>query len=285
MNVEQAVALLARTTGDDYRLIGRLTGGETGAHEVAGPAGERLVMKWDTVPSSQAARREAVVLSERLRTDAEWPVPRQRTVVGHDCLFVLQDFMPGAPVATIGHGMVDRLLELHRNRLGLARPGDRSRWPGVLITTLTVGGNGYCLHQSLRDHDERTARLLARIEDVGHRIDPRDLPGHDIVHWDLHPGNLLQDHGALSAVVDTDHAAIGDAAFDLVLLALGSLSGQCEKGVRSRLFAAAFDDLGEFQRRAYLSHFFLRLLDWSIRRGREDEIEFWLDQSQQMLGG
>jgi hypothetical protein len=285
MNVEQAVALLARTTGDDYRLIGRLTGGETGAHEVAGPAGERLVMKWDTVPSSQAARREAVVLSERLRTDAEWPVPRQRTVVGPDCLFVLQDFMPGAPVAMIGHDMVDRLLELHRNRLGLARPGDRSRWPGILITTLTVGGNGYCLHQSLRDHDERTARLLARIEDVGHRIDPRDLPGHDIVHWDLHPGNLLQDHGSLSAVVDTDHAAIGDAAFDLVLLALGSLSGQCEKGVRSRLFAAAFDGLGELRRRAYLSHFFLRLLDWSIRRGREDEIEFWLDQSQHMLGG
>jgi hypothetical protein len=28
-----------------------------------------------------------------------------------------------------------------------------------------------------------------------------------------------------------------------------------------------------------------RLLDWSIRRDREDEIEFWLGQAHQMLGG
>jgi hypothetical protein len=285
MNAEQAVALLAQTTGDRYRLIGRLTGGETGAHEVAGPAGERLVVKWDTDPSLQRARGDAVVLSERLRLDARWPVPGQRTVVGDGCLFVLQDFMPGVPVEVIGHAIVDRLLELHRHRLGLSRPGDRSRWPEVLITTLTVGGNGYCLHQSLRDHDERTARLLARIEDVGHGIGPHDLVGRDVVHWDLHPGNLLQEHGALSAVVDTDHAAVGDAAFDLVLLALGSLTVRCEKGVRSRLFAAAFDDIGELQRRAYLSHYFLRLLDWSIRRCREDEIEFWLGQAHQMLEG
>ena len=285
MNPEQAVALLTRTTGDAYRLIGRLTGGETGAHEVAGPAGERLVVKWDTDPSSKRARRGGVVLSERLRLEARWPVPRQRTVVGDDCLFVLQDLMPGAPVEVIGHGIVDRILELHGNRLQLARPGDRSGWPGILITTLTVGGQGYCLHESLRGHDERTARLVARIEDVGHALGPDDLVGHDVVHWDLHPGNLLQEHGALSAVVDTDYATIGDAAFDLVLLALGSLTVRCERGVRGRLFAAAFDDLGELQRRAYLSHYFLRLLDWSIRRGGEDEIEFWLGQADHMLEG
>jgi aminoglycoside phosphotransferase (APT) family kinase protein len=169
--------------------------------------------------------------------------------------------------------------------MGLARPGDPSVWPGVLITTLTVGGHDYCRHRSLRHHDERTARLLSRIEDVGRGIVPHDLVGHDIVHWDLHPGNLLQQDGALSAVVDTDFAAVGDAAFDLVLLALASLTVPCEKGVRSRLFAAAFDDLGALQRRAYLSHYFLRLLDWSIRRGRQDEIEFWLARADQMLEG
>ena len=40
--------------------------------------------------------------------------------------------------------------------------------------------------------DARTARLLDRIVEIGHGIDPRKLPGGDIVHWDLHSGNLLQ---------------------------------------------------------------------------------------------
>lgn len=43
----EAIARLARVTGADYRLVGRLAGGETGAHEVRGPDGARLVVKWD----------------------------------------------------------------------------------------------------------------------------------------------------------------------------------------------------------------------------------------------
>jgi len=82
-------------------------------------------VKWDPAPSSDA-RREAVVLAERLRVDVGWPVPRQRTVVAQDCLFVLQDFMPGTPIEILGHGVVDRLLELHVGRLGLARSSDPS---------------------------------------------------------------------------------------------------------------------------------------------------------------
>jgi hypothetical protein len=36
---EEAVAELARTTAQPYELVGRLAGGETGAHEVTGRRG------------------------------------------------------------------------------------------------------------------------------------------------------------------------------------------------------------------------------------------------------
>ena len=57
---------------------------------------------------------------------------------------------------------------------------------------------------------------------------------------------------------------------------------RCEQAVHSLLFAAAFDSLDEVRTQAYLGHLFIRLLDWPIRRGRTDEIEFWLAQADQM---
>jgi aminoglycoside phosphotransferase (APT) family kinase protein len=146
-----------------------------------------------------------------------------------------------------------------------------------------VGGEGYCRHESLRDYDERTAALVAGIESFGRAVHPDDLDAGDVVHFDLHPGNILHQRGRLSAVVDTDFAQVGDAAFDLVTLALASLALSCDRGVRSRLFAAAFDGLSDVRRRAYLGHLFIRFLDWPIRRGRHDEVGFWLGHAESML--
>ncbi|MGH9292730.1 MAG: phosphotransferase [Acidimicrobiales bacterium] len=62
--------------------------------------------------------------------------------------------------------------------------------------------------------------LIEPIEAFGRSLDLNDFVSHDMVHWDLHPGNLLVDGANLSAVVDTDFAQIGDAFFDLVMLTL-----------------------------------------------------------------
>ncbi|MHB1447150.1 MAG: hypothetical protein ACYCZV_16065 [Acidimicrobiales bacterium] len=124
---------------------------------------------------------------------------------------------------------------------------------------------------------------MARIEEFGRNIYPGDLVGHDIVHWDLHPGNILADDGKHAANSDTDFAVVGDARFDLVALALGSLTMPCEDGVQSRLFEAAFDGLSNLERMAYLGHLFVRVIDWPIRRGSPEEVEFWLAHSDRML--
>jgi aminoglycoside phosphotransferase (APT) family kinase protein len=146
----------------------------------------------------------------------------------------------------------------------LARPNDPVHWPTALIETLTVGGEGYCLHSSLRDFDGRTRSLVERVEAFGSTIDESALIGRDIVHWDLHGGNLLVADGSLTAVVDTDFSVVGDASFDLVTLALSSLTFPCEA-------------------QSYLAHLFIRILDWPIRRGQFDEVEFWLARADELL--
>ena len=278
-SVEQAIALLRETTGDAYELVGRLSGGETGAHEVRrGPDSERMVLKWETDPDSQRLRREGVELAERLRTEAGWPVPQQHTVDAPGCLFVLQSFVDGRPIRILTSGLADELLRLHGRRLELGEDGAGCAWAQRLVRTLVEGGRTYCLHESLRGYDARTAALVEEIEAFGARVDPDDLRAHDIVHWDWHLGNLLARGDRLSAVVDTDFCAIGDAAFDLVALALSSSTVTCASGMRRNLFHLALDPLSPARRTAYLGHLFIRVLDWPIRRGSDDEVDHWLAQ-------
>jgi len=278
-DVERAVALLQEATGESYELVGLLSGGETGAHEVRrGPDGERIVLKWETDPDWQTLRREGVELAERLRIEAGWPVPVQRTIEAPGCLLVLQSFMAGHPVRILTPVLADELLRMHSRRLALGEDGAGARWAQRLIRTLVEGGRTYCLHESLRGYDARTAALVEEIEAFGSRVDPDDFRARDILRWDFHLGNLLAQHGRLSAVVDTDFCAIGDAAFDLVALALSSTTVTCGTRLRRDLFRLALDPLPPVRRTAYLGHLFIRVLDWPIRRGSDDEVQHWLAQ-------
>jgi hypothetical protein len=283
LNASDAVLLLSATAGERYELVGRLAGGETGAHECIDPDGRRVVVKWEPRESSQVLRRRAVGLTDRLREQAGWPVPRQRTVECDGCLFVIQDFLAGGPVEVLTHSIVDRLLELHGACIGLERPEDVSRWPEELLATLTVGGVGYCLHEPLRNHDARTARFIERVEAIGYALDPSAFTGGDIVFWDLHVGNLLGTDGHLLAVIDTDFVTTGDAAFDLTSLAVSSLAVACEPGVRRRLLDVGVETLDNARRRAYVAHLLLRNLDWAVRKERAEGIEFWLDSADRLL--
>ena len=280
----EAIHRYSTATSSSYRLLGSLVGGETGATLIEGGDGERRVLKWELDPADQALRSEAIPLADRLRTEAEWPIPRQEAVLADGCLFVTQELMTGEPIARLSHRLVDELLSLHHRRLGLSVPDGPDSWGEDMIEILVEGGNGYCLHEPLRNHDERTRRVLERIEEIGRALTPPDLPGGSIVHGDLHPGNLLQVGSDLSAVVDLDYARLGDAAFDLACLAVASLGQAVEAGVRRRLVAAGLGALGSKQRAAYVGNLLLRLLDWPIRKQRVDEIELWLGKADRLLG-
>ena len=277
-----AVSMLSEALGTVFVVVGPLAGGETGATEVRG-GGHRHVLKWELDPENQARRREGVVLAERLRTGAGWPCPVQQVIEAGDCLLVLQELMDGQTVAHLSRGLVGSLLELHDRRLQLTVDDVPNRWAADMIEVLVEGGNGYCLHQPLREFDARTRRVVERIEEIGRSLSLGDLSGSHVVHGDLHPGNVLQAEGRLTAVVDMDYARLGDADFDLTMLALSSLGVGVDRGVRGLLFDRGVDALPDPKRRAYVGSLLLRFLDWPIRRGRTAEVEFWLAEADRLL--
>lgn len=278
-----AVVALSRKSRREFELVGPMDGGETGATEVVRSDGVRFVLKWELDPGIQQSRREGAVLAERLRTEAHWPSPRQELIERDGCLLVLQEFMPGEIVENLSHTLVDDVLELHEARLGLQVPIRSSTWAQDMIALLIEGGNGYCLHEPLRRFDRRSRAVIERIEEIGRRTDPADLHAVDIVHNDLHPGNLLQINGNLTAVVDMDFTRIGDAVFDLTALAVASLEVSADSGVRDRLIELGVESLPTAKRRVYVSNFLLRNLDWSIRKNRSSDIEFWLNRAEPLL--
>jgi len=266
---ERWAALLSDADGREHRVVRRLAGGETGAHEIVRMDGLRLVMKWEVDPDRQHLRRVGAEFAERLRTVAAWPAPRQRVVDVDEGIVVIQDFLAGAAVDCMTHAIVDRILDLHHARLGLAGHVDSTPWGADMIGILVEGGNGYCLHAPLRE--------------FGRSIPVGALDGYDIVHGDLHPGNLLQRDGRPVAIVDLDFCRAGDAAFDLTMMALGSLGIRADPGVRSRLFDLGVHGVAEARRWAYVANILLRNLDWAIRKHRRREIEFWLAQVDRLL--
>src|SRR5829696_1519834 len=267
LSADEATRRYASATSREHRLIGSLVGGETGATAIQEVDGDRKVLKWEGDPDRIVRRLEAIALAERLRS-ARWPVPRQHAVERDGWLFVAQEFMSGETVGRLTHQLVDDLLSIHPLRLGLAGTDDALSWGADTIEILVKGGNGYCLHEPLRRHSPQTRRIVYRIEEIGRSIGPTDLAGHDIVHCDIHAGNLLQRDGRLSAVIDLDFARAGDARFDLACLAMSSLVIDAEPGVRKRLFGAGIDVLDPPRRRAYVGSLLLRVLDWPIRKNR-----------------
>src|SRR6478735_3078646 len=122
------------------RLLGPLAGGETGAMLIEAADGERRVLKWELDPSNQAARTEALVLADRLRTEAGWPIPRQTAVQEDSWLFVTQQFMDGEPIDRLSHGKWRRVWsEVDDDVVGGSRAADeggasrrRVEWVGFV---------------------------------------------------------------------------------------------------------------------------------------------------------
>ncbi len=283
LSSEDAVALYSSTIKMPVELVGPLTGGESGATEIRLHAGQRQVLKWELDERNKTARRTGATLANRLRVEARWPVPNQQLCEADGVLFVSQEFMSGDAVNRLTHPFVDDFLSIHETRLGLADVGDPLAWGRAQIEILTTGGHGYCLHEPLHDYDSRTRRVALRIEEIGRTLKSHQLQGTDIVHADIHPGNMLQTGGRLSAIVDHDYTRSGDASFDLVSLAVSSLSTPSDVGIRHRLFEAVRASVDEPRRLAYVGNLLLRRLDWPIRKGRTEEIEFWLQQADRLL--
>jgi aminoglycoside phosphotransferase (APT) family kinase protein len=146
--------------------------------------------------------------------------------------------------------------------------------PGPAPLYLTASGPGFCLHESLAEHSDRTRRLLDHVRAVG-AADGTEMTGDDLVHLDFHPGNVLVDGaGTVTGIIDWDGAARGDRRFDLVTLRFAIPPGQ--PALAARLDADIAARLTVDELRPYWASMALRQVDWAIRHHDAGTVERYL---------
>lgn len=273
-----------------FELHARAETGESdqGAWFASAPDGAPVVLKW--FPDETAVDRYATLLPalDMLRSRGV-PVPEYAFVGAVDGWTVsAQRVLPGRSWERAdGHGarvapphMVDRVIECLAAAAGIGGPQPSQSlrtWGELMIHTLTVGEDGWAMHEPMRCWSARSASLLERIEAVGVQANASWFPTCGLVHLDLHTGNLLaSDDGTLTGIIDWEGACAGDHRFDLVSFAF-DLDGagqqvwdRVEQLIEPRLL------------RAYVAHMALRGTDWAIRHHPED-LPRQLDRAERVL--
>jgi aminoglycoside phosphotransferase (APT) family kinase protein len=282
----QLLDAVARLAGVDRVLVVDETlHGESRSAFAVAAADDELVVK--LVPGAQRAsdnQRRLVRLVRDLRRRG-YPAP-EYVGVGESggAVFTVQRRLPGQtlhrgpgmpPAPELFAAVLPSLLaaiELQRDAGDLAQPP----WPAWLLDTIDTGGDGYCVHATMRQAP-RTAALLGRLQTLARRNRRDQARTRDVAHFDMNPANILHAGGRLSGVVDWnipfDGAAQGDRGFDVATLLFYSYDIE---RTRQALWERALQLSGLAWTTVYLCHLSLRQVEWSRRHspGGADDARF-----------
>jgi aminoglycoside phosphotransferase (APT) family kinase protein len=226
------------------------------------------------VDGALANQERLVRLVDGLRARG-YPAPAFLAVGRADeVVFTVQERLPGRilePAAT--EAVLPQVLDAVELQTD-AGDLDDPPWPGWLLETIEHGGNGYCLHATMRRHRD-TAALLERLQAIARSAASGPVRRTDVVHFDLNPANVLHEDARLTGVVDWNvpftGAAQGDRGFDVATLLFYAYDVDA---VRAQLWDRAAATSGRPWTTVYLCHLVLRQVEW-VRRHRpgspEDE--------------
>jgi aminoglycoside phosphotransferase (APT) family kinase protein len=282
----QLLDAVARLAGVDRVLVmDEALGGESHSTFLVAAGDDELIVK--LVTGAQRAmdnQRRLVRLVSDLRRRG-YPAP-EYVGAGESggTIFTVQRRLPGQTLLA-GPGMPPppelfaavlpgllAAIELQRDAGDLARPP----WPGWLLRTIDSGGDGYCLHDTMRQAP-RTAALLGRLQTLASRNGREEARTRDVAHFDMNPANILHAGGRLSGVVDWnipfDGAGQGDRGFDVATLLFYSYDIE---QTRQALWERALELSGLAWTTVYLCHLSLRQVEWSRRHapGSADDARF-----------
>ncbi|HJZ47638.1 MAG TPA: phosphotransferase, partial [Roseiflexaceae bacterium] len=130
--------------------------------------------------------------------------------------------------------------------------------------------------RALGNHSQATASLLAALRQASRRYAAVELPNTDVVHGDLHIGNMLAQDGRISGVVDMVYAGYGTRAIDLASLLLNMESDDYAPAIRDRLRARIIGQFGPAVYAVCMVYRVIVTLVWAIRQDSPEWIDHFL---------
>jgi aminoglycoside phosphotransferase (APT) family kinase protein len=269
----ELIEAVTRLVGIPVEPVQRTARGESGSTYLFHTRDGNLVVKLSPAAMGLLENQRRLVRLVNGLRDRGYPAPQYLGADQVDgVVFTVQRQLPGellepapgaAPESEVFSGLLPQLLdaiELQADAGDLRQPP----WPEWLIETVTRGGDGYCLHTTMRAHQD-TAVLLARLQHIAARArgKPRD---NDVMHFDMNPANILHRHGVLTGVVDWNvtftGASQGDRGFDIATLLFYSWD---LPSTREPLWSKAIQVSGPSWTAVYLCHLALRQVEWTRR--------------------
>jgi hypothetical protein len=294
MGLDAAVRRAAtEAVGSEVRIVGPTARGESRSTLDAVVGDVEVVLKvLASGPGVVENQRRLIRLVHRLR-ERGYPAPEYLGIGTADRVVVTaQRRVPGdtlepGPGRPVDAGVLASTLPAILDAVELqADAGDLSRppWPARLLDTITSGGEGYCLHSTMRGRPD-TSMILDLVIHIGSHHPQDDARATDIVHFDLTPANVLHRDGQLAGIIDWnmpfDGAGQGDRGFDVATLLFYSYENEATRGP---LWDRAVAISGPRWTAVYLAHLVVRQVEWTVRHrpGGEEERRF-LAISEQVL--
>jgi aminoglycoside phosphotransferase (APT) family kinase protein len=271
----RVLAEVARVVGaHGLEFVGEMPRGESRTAFMVVAGTEELVVKVAPGgPSALENQKRLVRLVGGLRSRG-YPAPEYLGAgEAEGTVFTVQRLLPGEvldpalggpPEQDLFAELLPELLaaiELQAGAGDLAEPS----WPRWLLSTIETGGDGYCLHETMRQA-EGTALLLERLQELARRNCDGPVRRDDVVHFDMNPANIIHDRRRLSGIVDWNipfnDACQGDRGFDVATLLFYSYD---LPATREMLWEYAIRTSGIAWTTVYLCHLSLRQVEWARR--------------------
>lgn len=242
--------------------------GEHGAVRVTSGGRQVVVVKVTDRPSPWLAHLGPVM--EALAEHG--PVPRllHAGQVGATTYWV-QEWLPGSPPRVLPAGAWPTLLRVHRAQRGLAAQ-----------LGLEGGDQGFDA-DNLRALSQVAPALVDRIMRRAEDVPPGAAPTGDVVHRDLHHGNLLVTRARLTGVLDWDGWSPGDCRSDLVTLLFSARTVTRDAALGDTLLRMLRADLEPELRWLYAARDVVRTLGWFARHHPGWNLPPWIADSTAVL--
>ncbi len=270
MKISQLLLVINARHGTAFALAGKLPGGQQdGAYTLIEPSGRRTVLK-----QLFAARALPIIRSLRARG---YPTPDvlYEGTANDGTPYLVQEFVPGAAMQALTVAYLDQLFGLNEQQADLnPDPAANPLESWSVYVHEVVFARSSVWVRALSNHSPATASLLYALQQLTLRYIDTVLPNTDVVHGDLHSGNIIVEHGQISGVIDLVYAGYGTRAIDLATLLHTMESDDYLPAVRQRLRAWIVERFGPAVYAICMAYRAIVTLEWAIRH----ESPAWIDR-------